>query len=68
MGRRIVAIWAVGESHGARCLQAVGKLVLNLPPLYHKKKVVCAVREWALHKPSMHVGTALGLRLASKYM
>ena len=49
-----MAISGVGERHGARCLG-----------MYLKKRKrkgeVCA-SEWALHKPTMHVGMASMMR------
>ena len=45
-----MAISGVGERHGARCLG-----------MYLKKGEVCA-SEWALHKPTMHVGMASMMR------
>ena len=48
-----MAISGVGERHGARCLGMYLKK--------KKKREVCA-SEWALHKPTMHVGMASMMR------
>ena len=56
LGRSVVANWGVGGRQKARCLG------MYLVSLSLSLSTWCVRSEWALHKPSMHVGMASTMR------